>query len=124
MKTNSPKYDEHLKNVMHEDRLSRNISRPGIIQAYDPKSHTATVLMSAPDSDARGNILTNVLCPVFPGIQNVAPDLGRPCFVVFRNGQNDKKAMISHYFNHNYNKYEYTKHNFARSAIPTYMTGL
>lgn len=96
----------------------------GIVQTYDPATNTATVLMSAPDSDELGDLITNVPCPVTLGIQNVAPEPGRPCWVVFKGAQNDRKAMISHYFNHQFEKFDHPKLYNARSSIPRYSLGI
>lgn len=98
--------------------------RYGIVQSYDTRTNTATVLMSSTDSDAVGDILTNVLCPVTLGIQTVAPEAGRPCWVVFKGERNDKKAMISHYFNHRFDTYDYSKQYNTNSSMPRYMLGM
>lgn len=98
--------------------------RYGIIMSYNAYANTATVLLSSPDSDITGDLLTNVPCPIQLGIQHVAPEPGRPCWVMFKNDRDNNNAVISHYFNPLYNKYDDMKHSTAVSGIPSFMTGM
>lgn len=110
------------------DTLKRRQQNPsgnyGIIQSYDSETNSATVLMTAVDSDLPSDILTGVLCPVTLGVQTVAPESGRPCWVVFKGTFNDRRAIISHYFNHRFETHDYGKQYVARSSIPRYTLGM
>lgn len=120
-----PKTNEKLVNHHYLRDKTRNPSGSvGIIQSYNSQTNTATVLIASPDSDIPNDIMTDVMCPVQIGIQTVAPEPGRPCWIVYKGGVNDRKAMISHYFNHNYTSYDYTKQSVSRSAVPRYMLGI
>lgn len=121
----NPKTQEKLNNYNYlRDQERNGNGKVGIIQSYDPVSNTATVLTAANDSDVPNDIITDVMCPVFPGIQMVAPEPGRPCWIVMKSGFNDRRAMISHFFNHNFSNYDYSKQYSIRSGIPSYMRGI
>lgn len=115
------KIDASIKAAAQQNQSTGG--RIGIIQSYDPRTNTATVMLTAPDSDTPGDIITNVMCPVLMGLQLASPEPGRPCWVVFR-GSNDKAAVIVNYFNHMFSHYDYNRLYDARSAIPKYMSGI
>lgn len=120
----NPNFDQYLRDAMSQMEHETNTPRPGIIQSYNPVSNTATVLLVGVDSDVPHQVLTDVICPVYMGIQMAAPDSGRPCWVAFKGGVNDNKAIIVSYFNHNYQRYDYAKQTIADSGVPGYMLGL
>ena len=95
----------------------------GVIASYDRYENTATVIVSASDTDAVEEILYKVPCPVLLGIQSVAPDPGRPCYVVFKGG-NRSQALITHFYNHNYSEYDYGRQTQADIAIPSYLLNI
>lgn len=92
----------------------------GVILAYDAQTNTATVLMSRPDSDEAGDILTGVLCPTQIGVQGVAPEPGRECWVAMRNGST-KMPIITTYYNRIYTKMDYNKQTKAVNPVPRFM---
>lgn len=120
----NPKFDQHIKSKIAQERAEESSGRYGVIMSYDKNENTATVLLSAKDSDGVGDLITGVLCPVYPGIQMVAPDAGRPCWVVFKDRKGDKFPMVSHYFNHNYRKYDYKKQTEHFIGLPRFYTAM
>lgn len=124
MATPNPRFDQYIKTQLNNRARATNTPRHGIIQTYDHTSNTATVLLSSPHSDTIGNILKNVPCPVFMGVQGVAPEPGRPCWVVFEGDQDEHNAVITHYFNHNFRGFDYGRQYNAKSAVPMFMLGV
>lgn len=120
----NPKFDKHIKEKISQARAEESANRYGIVMSYDRMSNTATVLLSAPESDGTGDLVRGVLCPVYPGIQMAAPEPGRPCWVVFKDRKGEKFPMISHYFNHNYQKFDYAKQNRHFIGLPRFYTAM
>lgn len=120
--------DSKALNNKIESKLSSASSiksgmRIGVISSYNAFNNTATVLVSEPDSDAIDEIIREVPCPVYMGLQNVAPEPGRMCIVVFKNGA-ITQPIITNFFNHSYKKFDYLRHNRAGYALPQYMVSM
>lgn len=113
----NPKTTQTIKSVINQVGSEQAKARMGVIAKYDKVTNTATVFLTGQDSDEITDIVSNVLCPVTMGVQTVAPEPGRPCWVVFRGGM-DAQPMITHYFNHSYRKYDYGRTYSAPSSIP------
>lgn len=92
----------------------------GIVMGYNRYDNTATVLLSQPGSDMPGRFYTNVPCPTFPGIQMVAPERGRPCWVSFKDGL-QSTPVITHFFHHSYRDLEYERQYVADNDVPRFM---
>lgn len=122
--SNNPKFNQYIESKIQTSDETRNIDRFGVVLSYNPITNTATVLMSSPNTETAGDILENVPCPVIMGIQMAAPEPGRPCWVCFKGNRGEKYPMISHYFNHDYQKYDYNRHTTASSGIPYYMLSM
>lgn len=116
--------DQDLKKCINSSIQGDRAQRPhgvlGVISSYDRYNNTATVIVSRPDTDEVEEILRNVPCPVLLGLQSVAPDPGRPCYVVYKNG-NKSQALITHYYNHRYDHFDYSRQTRADIAIPSYL---
>ena len=95
----------------------------GIVLKYDATNNTAVVLMSRPDSDEQHEVLNDVLCPVQLGVQSVAPEFGRPCWVNFKGGRKNF-PVITHYFNRRYAAIDGDSHRRATTGIPQYLLSL
>lgn len=95
----------------------------GVVSSYDRYTNTATVIASRPDSDEVDEVMNKVPCPVLLGIQSSAPEPGRPCFVVFKGG-NRTQPLITHFYNHQYDKFDYQRQTTARVALPSYLLNL
>lgn len=119
---NNPKFQKHLNDTISARLNTQSGGRHGIVLAYDHTTNTATVAMSAQDSDVIVDLLRNVPCPVQLGVQGVAPEAGRPCWVLFKSGKDNKNAVISHYFNHLYDQFDYGIQNNATTGIPSFLT--
>lgn len=117
MATNFPKFDQYMKDHAHQMKMESPIPRYGLISSFDPTTNTATVILSAPDSDGIQQILRSVPCPVYPGLQTAAPGPGQPCFVVFLSSRNESRPLVISYFNHEFNKREYRRHYDARDGV-------
>lgn len=120
---NSPKYQKHLKETLSQHNNETPTDRYGIVASYDPVTNTAKVLSSAPDSDRLGDIYDRVPCPTTAGIQMAAPEPGRGCWLIF-SGRNEGRPMISHFFNHDYQKYDYYRHTIADNGVPNFMVSM
>lgn len=114
-----------VRSIISEYNSERTgAGRFGIIQSYDERTNSATVILSSPDSDAPSDIITDVMCPVILGVQTVAPSPGQPCWIVFKGQRNDKRAVVSHYFNHSFERFNYHKQYSTESSVPRFMLGL
>lgn len=116
-----------LKNQIN-DAIQKNQAqfmsgRLGVISSYNEVNNTATVMISGEQTDVVEEILQNVMCPVTLGVQSVAPSPGRQCWVVFKNN-NISQPLITHYYNHRYDQYDYSKQTQANIGLPNYLLGL
>jgi hypothetical protein len=114
---NYPKFDKYIDDKAAQRHMGSPVPRYGIISSYDPNNNTATVILSAPDSDGIQQILDKVPCPTYMGLQMAAPEPGRPCFVTFLSSRNESRPVITHFFNHLYQKRDYYRHTDARSGV-------
>lgn len=117
------KMRDEARTAVNENKLQSMTGRLGVIASYDDVTNTATVMISGEQSDAVEDILRNVMCPVVLGVQSVAPSAGRLCWVVFKNG-NYSQPLISHYYNHRYDQYDYPKQTQANNGLPSYLLGM
>jgi hypothetical protein len=119
--------NHQLNNKVNEQITSSNKreARPGygIIIDYNEQDNTATVLLAEPSSDAPGQYFTGVPCPTMLGVQSVAPEIGRPCWVMFRDGL-QSSPVITHYFHHSYQDMEYDQQYYAVNSVPRFMMDL
>lgn len=116
----NPKFDRNMKERTLQHEAERSWSRPGVIISYDRRTNLATVLLTGPSSDQTGDMVRDVPCPVYMGFQLAAPEPGRPCWVDFR-GKEDSGPVITHYFNHNYSKYDMDRSSRADTGVPQFM---
>lgn len=113
-----------------ESKLQDKIAQPGIDQmahdgygivlGFDSNNNTATVLMSNKGSDAPGQTYTNVPCPTSIGVQMVAPDRGRPCWIAFKDSSY-QYPIITAFFNPIYSQIDYTKQTQSITTTPRFM---
>ena len=121
---NNPKFNQYIDSKIQTSDETRNIDRFGVVLSYNGVTNTATVLMSSPSTESAGDIIENVPCPVLMGIQMAAPEPGRPCWVCFKGNRGEKYPMISQFFNHDFEKYDYQRHTAASTGIPFYMLSM
>lgn len=110
-----------IDKCIQNNRLQYPAGVLGVIASYDRYTNTATVITTKADTDEVEEILKNVPCPVLLGIQAAAPDPGMPCYVIFKGG-NRTQALISHYYNHKYDEYNYGPQTKADIDIPSYLS--
>lgn len=122
LKMSYPKFEEALKKKVVKPALARK-EQPGygIVVGYDPEFNTATVLTAKHGTDVPGEMFFNVPCPVTPGIQGVAPEIGRPCWLAFRNPESPTPIIVS-FFSMNYQEKDYLPQNEAVNPLPRFMT--
>jgi phage gp45-like len=102
---------------------SKTGMRIGVVTSYNAFTNTATVILSEADTDAIDEVLTDVPCPTSIGVQNVAPEAGRMCIVVFKNGAVTQPLIVS-FFNHSYRSFDYVRQNRAGYTIPSYLMSM
>lgn len=121
MQQKYPKLTKSIKeNIVQAHKNTQMQPGYGIIMDYDSTNNTATVLMSSAASDEPGELLKQVMCPTHIGVQSVAPEPGRPCWVVFKNGT-IASPIITNYFNHAFDQVDYTKQYQATNPLPRFM---
>ncbi len=114
------KLDRYIADALLRDRQSRAVNRSGVVASYDPVSNTATVIMSDNFSNQVKDVVRNVLCPTSNGVQMVAPEPGRGCWVAF-DGVDQQYPHIVSFHNTLYAKYDAEKQTEAYSGMPKYM---
>ncbi len=114
-----------MANQLVNNQTGRYDEKPrmGVITSYNRFKNTATVMISGRDSDSIDEILRNVTCPVYMGIQIASPEPGRMCWVSFKNGSLTQ-PIITHYFNHSYGNFEFKRQTTARYDLPGYLMGM
>lgn len=118
---NNPMFEKKVRdNIVAPFQRTQINSGYGVVWAYDQKTNTATVLMSAPDSDRPDQFYHHVPCPVQLGVQGSAPEEGRMCQVVFKNG-NPQWPVITNFYNYHYDALDYKKQTRARQPLPNFM---
>lgn len=121
MRQYNDRFEKHINKKIAADRAVRVTDRHGMILSYNPRSNTATVALSGQDSDVITDILKEVPCPTYHGVQMSAPEAGRHCYIVFKGGR-ESQPMITHYYNHDYKKYDHYRMSNSHSSIPKYLT--
>lgn len=117
------KTQKQINQTLESRQWQRNATGSvGVIITYDKYSNTATVLVSKPETDEADEILHNVPCPTFIGVQMAAPEPGRPCYVLFKNGM-VTQPLISHFYNHRYLENDLNRQSPSHMNLPTYMLG-
>jgi len=115
--------EECVKSKVYSDRVQHPSGVLGVVASYDRYTNTATVMVSAADSDVVEEIMHKVPCPVLLGVQSVAPEPGRPCYVAFKGG-NRNQALITHFYNHMYDEIDYSRQNKADVSLPSYLLNI
>lgn len=122
MDTSKAEIKAMIRECLTADRGQSPSGVFGVVTSYSRYTNTATVVVTKADTDEIDEVLNNVPCPVLLGIQSVAPTPGMPCYILYKGG-NSSQAVISHFYNHRYNDYNYGPQNETPTAIPTYLLG-
>lgn len=119
-----PKFEEALKTKVVAPALAQT-RQPGygLVMGYDPHTNTATVLTAQAGTNVPGQLYHNVPCPVTPGVQGVAPEIGRPCWLSFRDPQTSTPMIVA-FFSMNYEEKDYKDQTKAINTIPHFMSEL
>ena len=122
-----------MKTNKFEKKIKENIVRPfmdvkimdgyGIVLSYDNIRNEASVLMAQNGTDMPGDTHHNVPCPVVVGVQSVSPQMGRQCWVTFKNGD-VQFPTITHFYNYYYNEVDYQRQTRAIVSVPRFIHGL
>lgn len=117
-----PKFEEAIKNNIVNPAINQT-KQPGygLVLDYDPVNNTATIITAKHGTDRPDQLYYNVPCPVSPGVQGVAPEVGRPCWLVFRDPQSPT-PMITHFFSFNHLDKDYRDQNQTNNLIPRFMS--
>ena len=116
----NPKLTRAIDDHLMRDRQSRATPRMGIVASYNTDQNTATVIMSDRFSDQLTDVIKDVPCPTNMGVQMVAPEPGRACWVAF-DGQGERNPFILSFMNPHYGKYDTMKQLMSDPGIPRYM---
>lgn len=115
-----PRVEKQVRSAIGNSTNTRSIGHLGMVVGYDRYSNTANVMLSKPSSVEPGEVLTGLPCPYVPGVQYVAPEHGRLCWVEF-SGDANEMAVITHFFSSSYLSTDYTKQSNAVSSIPKFV---
>lgn len=116
------KTQQCIDHSIQENAYNKKTGTMGTILTYDRYSNMATVLTTKPETDEADEVMKNVPCPTYMGIQMVAPEPGRLCWIIFKNG-NITQPLISHYYNHRYDEHDYPRQAGSYLQAPSYLLG-
>lgn len=116
MKKTSEQINEHFDQAFYR----KANGRIGTIASYNPYENTASVIISSEQSNDVDEVLTNVPCPVTMGVQSVAPEPGRPCYVIFKNGSVTQPLILA-FWNHRYSQFDYDRQTKALNSVPSFL---
>jgi len=117
------KQNQKMQDAIERNEISNSHPGYGIVLAYHPEENTVDVLMSQPGSDAPGEMFTGVPCPTTMGLQVAGPEIGRPCWVMFKDGTRST-PMVSHFFNYSFDQFDYRKQYYVYDDLPRFMMEL
>lgn len=120
MPVNYPKFDKKIQEQIDISGLKQSKTRPGMITSYDKASNMATVILEEQISEAMGNVIRNVPCPVIKGIQSVSPVAGTRCLVAFRDNNEANPYILNYFEDTNINKSFYSNY-IVNTGIPRFM---
>lgn len=99
---------------------SKQFGVMGVITAYNEIDNTATVLVSQGTMGNVDQVLENVPCPFYPGVQMVNPQPGLCCYVIYMDNK-ISQPIISHYYSYRHEKYAYEAKTATPFAVPSYL---
>jgi len=116
------KINQTIKNTINEHQFQKMVGCLGVISSYDAGSNTATVMITKEQTDEISDVIKNVMCPRIMGIQTVAPTAGLLCWVVFKDN-NFTQPLITQYYNHRFNQFDYSKNVKSTNMLPSHLLG-
>lgn len=120
MATNYPKFDKKIQDQIDLTGIQTAKTRPGTVMGYDKKNNVATIVLDEQFSDAIGNVINNVPCPVVRGIQTVSPTIGSRCLVAFRSNS-ELTPYIVNFIEDTMSKSGSYRDTVVRTGIPKFM---
>lgn len=120
MPVNYPKFDQKIQDQINSTTLKQSKTRPGTIATYDRMSNTATIILEEQVSEAMGNVVRNVPCPVIRGIQSVSPVMGTRCLVAFRDNNEANPYVVNYFEDTNINPTYYSNYT-VNTGIPRFL---
>lgn len=120
MPINYPKFDQKINDQINAHKFQQSKPRPGTVMSYDQRTNTATILIDEKYSDTIGDMVANVPCPFYYGVQTVAPAPGTRCYVAFRDSS-EKEPYIINYFNDENSGFKNVVQNSVNTGIPKFM---
>lgn len=124
MKKRHVKFEEKIRtNIVDDANRKEYAPTHGIVLRYNPETNRADIVTAKPGSEQLGEIYKDVPCPQMNGVQSVAPEAGRPVWIGFPSGTQNKPVITS-YYNPSYHDNDHAKQYDARSDIPRFMMDL
>jgi hypothetical protein len=120
MPVNYPKFDKKIQDQIDLSALKQSKTRPGMIAVYDRVTNTATIILEEQVSEAMGNVIRNVPCPVIRGIQSVSPVVGTRCLVGFRDNNESNPYVLNYFEDTNISTTYYSNYS-VDTGIPRFM---
>lgn len=120
MPVNYPKFDKKIQDQIDGTILRLPKTRPGTIMGYDSSTNLATIVLDEQNSDAIGNVIHSVPCPVTRGIQAVSPTVGTRCLVGFRDN-NETNPYVLNYFDDITTRTNSIYNSVLSTGVPRFM---
>ncbi len=123
---NNPNFEKKLNQKVVRPKMTQSVtSGYGIVLSYSSAANTANVQMVKQDTPEMGQVYKNVPCPTNMGVQSVAPEQGRPCWVDFKGSgtSSDYFPVITTFFNHAYNTIDEPRQSTSVNNTPRYILG-
>ena len=121
MPINYPKFDQKINDQITNARFKQSKTRPATIMSYNIDNNTATIVLDEKYSNNIGEMMANVPCPFYYGIQTVSPSPGTRCYVMFRD-EMEKEPYIVSYFNDSNSGFKNVVNNSVDTGIPKFMS--
>ena len=120
----NPRFDQKIQEKFIQPSQDQHLSGTyGIVMDYNATTNRASVVVAQKGSEDLGQTFHEVPCPVNMGMQTVAPGVGYPCWVQFKDGTN-AFPVVTNFFNHAYHTNDATRVNKAYHAVPKFMFGM
>lgn len=117
------KFEQAITSKIQSQQYQQAQGTYGVLLDYDTTRNTATILLSNYGSDEMGEVIRDVPCPTTIGVQTVAPENGRPCWVTYK-GRDTSFPVVTHFFNPFFIENDYARQTTASNTIPRYMLAM
>lgn len=118
------KFEDKIRNNIVKDSMRQDYTPSmGIVLKYNREKHEVTIVTARPGSNQLGEMYTRVPCPQTNGVQTVAPQVGRPCWISFPNGE-QSSPVVTGFFNPYYRDNDFENESIAINDTPRFMMEL